>query len=79
MLTGPYTSVVTAAQIIHEIDSLPPLEKAKVVNYTKKLEESRHLNGNELAQLANQMVAAQTPAESDRLKSAIMKGFYGDE
>jgi hypothetical protein len=70
---------MTAAQIIHEIDCLPPAELAEVVRHAKKLDTSRQLSGEELGVLAKQMVAATDPAEVKRLKQEIIKGFYGDE
>ena len=70
---------MTAAQIIQEIDSLPPAERAEVVRYAKGLEPGRQLSGQELGVLAQQMVDATDPAEAERLKTEIIKGFYGDE
>jgi hypothetical protein len=32
-----------------------------------------------LVKLAKRMVEAKEPAEADRLKEDIMRGFYGDE
>ena len=70
---------MTASQIIHEIDSLPPAERSEVVRYAKRLDTSRQLSGEELGVLAQQMVDATDPAEVERLKAEITKGFYGDE
>ena len=70
---------MTANEIIHEIDSLSPAELAEVVRYTKHLDTSRQLSGKELGVLAQQMVDATDPAEVERLKAEIIKGFYGDE
>lgn len=70
---------MTAVQIIHEIDCLPPTELAKVVRHTKELDKRRQLSGEELGELAQQMVDATDPAEVKRLKEAIIKGFYGEE
>lgn len=70
---------MTATQIIHEIDTLPPAELAKVVRHTKELDKRRQLSGEELGELAQQMAAATDPAEVERLKEAIVKGFYGEE
>ena len=70
---------MTAAEIIHEIDSLPPAELAEVVRYTKELDKHRQLSGEELGVLAQQMVDATDPAEADRLQEALVKGFYGKE
>ena len=70
---------MTARQIIHEIDSLPPAELAKVVRHAKELDKRRPLSGAELTELAQQMVDATNPDEADRLQEALVKGFYGEE
>jgi hypothetical protein len=70
---------MTAAQIIHEIESLPPAELAKVVRHTKELDKRRPLTGEELGELAQRMVDATDPAEVERLKAEITRGFYGEE
>ena len=69
---------MTATEIIHEIDSLRPTELAAVVRHTKELDKHRQLSGEELGVLAQQMVDATDPAEVERLKAEITKGFYGD-
>ena len=70
---------IVAAEIIHEIDSLPPAEKTKVVRYARELPVKQPLSGAELGKLAQQMVDATDPSEVERLKTEIIKGFYGDE
>lgn len=70
---------MTAAEIIHEIDSLPPAELAAVVRYTKQLDKRRPLSGAELTELAQRMVDATDSAEADRLQEALVKGFYGEK
>jgi Arc/MetJ-type ribon-helix-helix transcriptional regulator len=70
---------MTAAQIIREIDCLPPAERSEVVRYARRLDTSRQLSGEELGMLAEKMIAATDPAEVERLKAEITKGFYGDE
>ena len=70
---------MTAAEIIHEIDCLPPAELAEVVRHTKQFDKRRPLSGADLGVLAQQMVDATDPAEVERLKAEIIKGFYGDE
>ena len=69
---------MTAAEIIHEIDCLPPAELAEVVRHTKELDKRRPLSGPELTALAQRMVDASDPAEADRLQEALVKGFYGE-
>jgi hypothetical protein len=70
---------MTATQIIHEIDCLPPAELAEVVRYAKQLDTRRPLSGAELTELARRMVDATDPAEADRLQVALVKGFYGEK
>jgi hypothetical protein len=70
---------MTATEIIHEIDSLPPTELAAVVRHAKELDKHRPLSGAELTELAQRMVDATDPAEADRLQEALVKGFYGEE
>jgi hypothetical protein len=70
---------MTAAQIIHEIDRLPPREQSKVVRFAKELDTKRQLSGDELTELSQRMVDATDPLEADRLKEQIIKGFYGED
>lgn len=69
---------MTAAQIMHEIDCLPPAEQEKVVNYARKLPSRKPLSGIELTALAQRMVESTDPAAAQRLKADLVKGFYGD-
>ena len=41
------------------------------------LARSRQLSGAELAVLARQMVESNDPAEVERLKAELTRGFYG--
>ena len=68
---------MTASQIIHEIDCLPPAELAKVVRHTRELERVRQLSPEELGALVDQFVEATDPAEVEDLRQTITKGFYG--
>ena len=72
-----YSSPMTATEIIHEIDSLPPAELAVVVRYTKQLEEIRQLSPEELGVLVDKFVEATDPMEVARLREEITEGFYG--
>jgi hypothetical protein len=74
-----YAPHVTAAQIIHEIDSLPPAELAVVVRYTRELENRLPLSGAELSGIAQRMVNASDPVEADRLQESLVKGFFGEK
>ncbi len=70
---------MTASEIIREIDLLPPAELAEVVRYTLELEKHRPLSGAELTDLAQRMVDTSDSDEADRLQSALVKGFFGEE
>jgi len=45
----------------------------------KSADENRQLSPDELGKLAKRMVKAEDPAEADRLKEEIMRGFYGGQ
>jgi len=45
----------------------------------KSADKNRQLSPDELGKLAKQMVEARDPAEADRLKKEIMRGFYGSQ
>ena len=68
---------MTAAEIIHEIDCLPPAELAKVMRQTKKLEEVRRLSPEEIGALVDQFVEANDPTEVEQLRETTTHGFYG--
>jgi hypothetical protein len=68
---------MTATEVIHEIERLPPEEQAKVIRFAYRLDAERQLSGNDLATLAERMVNASDPTESSMLRDAIMRGFYG--
>ncbi len=68
---------MNAAQIIDEIQRLPPAGQAEVVQFAFRLEADRMLSGEELGALAQRMVEATDPAEVLLLRDALMRGFYG--
>jgi hypothetical protein len=70
---------MTASQIIHEIEGLPPEEQAKVVRFAYRLDAERRLTGAELSALAERMVASTDPAETAMLRETITRGFYGEK
>jgi len=57
---------------------LPREEQSRVLEFAFELARKRQLPGQELAQLAQRMVDSGDPAEVERLKSEITRGFYGD-
>ncbi len=70
---------MTATAVIEEIEQLPPEEQSRVIQFVNELARKRRLTGKELGALARQMVETKDPAEADRLKEEIVRGFYGGE
>ena len=70
---------MTAATVIDEIKHLPHEEQSRVIRFVNELARQRQLSGEELGALAKQMVEATDPAEAERLKEEIVRGFYGGE
>ena len=57
---------------------LPQVEQSQVVQFAIDLARSRQLSGDELAGLAQRMIETSDPAEKERLKAELTRGFYGD-
>lgn len=70
---------MTATAVIEEIKQLPRDEQSRVIQFVNELARKRQLSGEALGVLAKQMVEAKDPAEANRLKEEIVRGFYGDE
>ncbi|WP_395742191.1 hypothetical protein [Prosthecobacter sp.] len=70
---------MTAAQIMHETDCLPPAEQEKVVTYARQLPRKKPLSAPELTSLAQRMVDATDEEIAQRLKAELVNGFYGTE
>jgi hypothetical protein len=70
---------MTAAQIMHEIDCLPPAEQEKVVSFARQLPSRKPLSGTELTALAQRMVEAADLTTAQRLKADLVNGIYGNE
>jgi hypothetical protein len=68
---------MSSAAIIDEILHLPPAGQAEVIQFALRLARERALAPDELAHLAQRMVDSDDLAEVEKLKSAIMSGFYG--
>ena len=70
--------MMTAAEIVREIERLPSEEKADVLSALLRSQRNeRKLSPDELVVLADQMIAAKDPREADRLEAKILAGFYG--
>lgn len=69
---------MTASAVIEEIKHLSPGDQSKVIQFALELARSRALVGSELTALAQRMVDSDDPAEVEKLKTALSRGFYGD-
>ena len=69
---------MTATAIIEEIEQMPPEDQSRVIQFAIELARKRQLSGKELTALAQRMVESDDPAEVEKLKSALTRGFYGD-
>ena len=77
---------MTAASVIEEIKQLPRAEQSRVIRFALQLAreyqlagDSRPLDPENLGALTKRMVESKDPAEADRLKEEIVRGFYGNE
>jgi hypothetical protein len=70
---------MTASAVIEQIKQLPREEQSRVIRFVNELARKRQLSGEELGELARQMAETKNPAEADRLKEDIVRGFYSDE
>ena len=68
---------MTASQVIHELEALPPDEQAEVIRFAYRLDAGRQLTGPELSSLAEKMVHTSDLAEAALVRDAIVRGFYG--
>ncbi len=69
---------MTAEKVIEEIKQLPREEQSRVLEFTFELARRRQLSGKELTALAKRMVESDDPAEVEKLKAELTRGFYGE-
>jgi len=67
---------MTAAK--DEILQLPREEQPRVLDFALELKKSRQNCGAEISTLAQRMVDSNDPAEVEKLKADLSRGFYGD-
>jgi Arc/MetJ-type ribon-helix-helix transcriptional regulator len=67
-----------SSAIIEEIRHLPPAGQAEVIRFALRLAQERALTPDELTALARRMAESHDPAEVEKLKDAVTRGFYGD-
>ena len=68
---------MSATDVIEEIKQLPAAEQAEVIKFALQLARTRPLTADELTSLAQRLVESDDPAEVERLKTSIARGFYG--
>lgn len=68
---------MSTAEIISEIERLPPTEQSEVIQFACRLEAERMLSGKELAALAQRMIDATDPVEKMKIRHELTRGFYG--
>lgn len=69
---------MTATGVIEEIKHLPRVEQSRVIQFAFELARTCQLPGEKLSELAQRMVESGDPAEVERLKAEITRGFYGE-
>lgn len=69
---------MTATAVIEEIKLLPHAEQSRVLRFAFEMARERQLSGEDLTELARQMVDSNDPAEKKRLREEIHRGFYGE-
>ena len=69
---------MTATGVIEEIKNLPRVEQARVIQFAFELARERQLSGDELSALARRMADSTDPAEKQKLRNEIHRGFYGE-
>jgi hypothetical protein len=66
---------MTAADVIEEIEQMPPEEQAPVIEYLLELARKRQFAGNESEALAQRVVGSDDPAEIESSKSNLTVGL----
>ena len=69
---------MTPAAVIKEIKRLPRAEQSRVIQFAFELARERQLSGDKLSKLAQRMADSTDPAEAQKLREEIHRGFYGD-
>ncbi len=70
---------MTAAQIIEEIVSLPPEQRAEVVRFTRTIDTTGLLSAKELSALASRLTETADASQALVLRDSIERGFYGSK
>ena len=73
-----YLLDMTATGVIEEIKQLSPAEQSRVIRFAVELARERQLSGEKLSELAQRMADSDNPAEVQKLREEIHRGFYGE-
>lgn len=73
-----YLLYMTATGVIEEIKQLTPGEQSRVIRFAMELARERQLSGEKLSELARRMADSDHPAEVQKLREEIHRGFYGE-
>jgi hypothetical protein len=73
-----YLLDMTATGVIDEIKQLTPGEQSRVIRFAMELARERQLSGEKLSELAQHMADSDNPAEAQKLREEIHRGFYGN-
>jgi hypothetical protein len=73
-----YLLDMTATAVIDEIKQLSPAEQSRVIRFAVELARERQLSGEKLSELAQRMADSDNPAEVQKLREEIHRGFYGE-
>jgi hypothetical protein len=68
---------MSAAQIIQEIQALPPDEKDSVVKFVIKLGMNQPLSPENLGNLASKLAGEADDAKASAITEESIRGFYG--
>jgi len=60
------------------IKQLTHAEQSRVIHFALELARERQVSGDQLSKLARQMADSAKPAEVQRLRKEIHRGFYGE-
>jgi hypothetical protein len=69
---------MTATHVIEEIKHLPHAEQSRVIQFAFEPASECQLPGKKLSELAQRMADSDDPAEVEKLKAEITRGFYGE-
>ena len=66
---------MTASRVIEAIKQLPRDEQSRVTRFALELARERQLSGDKLSELARRIAEGNDPAEAQKLREEIHRGF----